>query len=191
MASSARVLVYIACSLDGFIAGPGDDLSWLPGADGSEGTELPPGSDPGALGFAEFLSEVGALLMGRRTFDVVQGFGGSSPFAERPLLVATHRPLPVAAPHVRAVQGDITELVAHARSAAGARNVYLDGGNLIRQALDARLIDELVVTLVPVVLGQGHALFAGAEKRHSLELLGQYRYGRNLLQLRLRPAPAA
>ncbi len=183
-----RVRVYIACSLDGFIAGPGDDLSWLPGADG-EATSESFGTDQGAggLSFEDFMSDVGALLMGRRTYDVVVGFGGAWPYGERPVLVATHRPLQPAATHVRPIDGDVSTLIATAQQAAGEKDVYLDGGNLIRQAMDAGLVDELIVTMAPVLLGRGHALFAGVTKRHTLQLLGHDDFGGGMVQLRYRP----
>ncbi len=132
------------------------------------------------------MAGVGALLMGRRTFDVVQGFGGDWPYGERPVLVATHRALAAGRPEVRAVAGSISELVAAAREAAGGRDVYIDGGELIRQALDAKLIDRLIVTLVPVVLGRGQPLFAGVVQRQALELEGSYRYAGSMVQLHLR-----
>ncbi len=184
MSSSSKVIVYIACSLDGFIAGDDDDLSWLPGAtpDGEEAPEV----DPTAVQFEPFISSVGALLMGRRTYDVVKSFGGEWPYGSRPVLIATHREIVDAPEHVSAVDGDIESMVAAAKKAADGKHVYLDGGNLIRQALDANLIDELIVTLVPVVLGSGHSLFAGA-KRHPLKLISQHRFSDQLTQLVLRP----
>lgn len=197
MTGNTRVRVYIACSLDGFIAGPGDDLSWLPGADAASKSQDSPDagvtadSDPGALGFDAFLADVGALLMGRRTYDIVMGFGGAWPYGERPVLVATHRPLEAMHPSARRVSGDIAQMVAAAREAAGGRDVYLDGGNLIRQALDAGLVDHLIVTMVPVLLGEGHPLFAGVTRRHTLELTGHYRYGGNMVQIHARPAGTA
>jgi dihydrofolate reductase len=90
---------------------------------------------------------------------------------------------------VRAVQGTIAGLLAEARAAAGDRDVYVDGGDVIRQALDAGLIDEMVVSIVPVVLGAGHPLFAGAQRRHALELVDA-RPGKTLVQLTYRPARA-
>jgi dihydrofolate reductase len=183
---AARVRVFIASSLDGFIAGPNDDLSWLP----------PIPSEPGRdFGYAAFMAEVGALLMGRRTFDVVAGFTGEWPYGDRPVLVATHRPLPSALPSspasVRSVTGPIDELIAAARVAAAGRDVYLDGGALIRQALDVELIDELIVTLVPMILGAGHPLFAGAERRHALELVEHTAHEGGLVSLRYRPRHAS
>jgi dihydrofolate reductase len=175
-----RVRVFIASSLDGFIAGPDDDLSWLPDPE--------PGQDHG---YGAFMADIGALLMGRRTFDVVMGFGVEWPYGERPVLIATHRAMPQAPASVRAVTGSITELVALALAAADGRDVYIDGGNLIRQALDAGLIDEMVVTLIPVVLGAGYPLFAGAQQRHSFELVDLTQFAGGLISLRYRPRRAS
>lgn len=176
-----RVRVFIASSLDGFIAGPNDDLSWLP----------QPSSEPGGdFGFGAFMAEVGALLMGRRTLDVIVGMDGAWwPYGERPVLVATHRKLPSAPASVRAVSGPITELVAAALEAAAGRDVYIDGGDLIRQALDAGLIDDMIVTLIPMILGAGHPLFAGVQHRRALELLEHTAHPGGLISLRYR-APA-
>lgn len=167
--------MFIACSIDGFIAGPDDDLSWLP----------EPTQDD--HGFGEFFADIGALLMGRRTYEVLEGFDGPWPYEDRPVLVATHRPMSPSQPTIRPVEGDITALVEQAREAAGDRDVYLDGGVLIRQGLDARLVDEITLTLVPVILGQGAALFTGAQRR-SLELVSSKTSG-DLLQIVLRPQP--
>lgn len=182
---SERVRVYIACSLDGFIAGVNDDLSWLPGAAGND--EALPSEPTSGVGYDEFIGHVGAILMGRGTYDVVQGFGAWY-YGDLPVLVATHRPLTAVNEHVRAVDGDVGTLVALAREAADGKDVYIDGGALIRQALDAGLIDELIVTFVPVAIGAGHPLFAGVEKRHPFDLVATHRYGRNMVQMVLKPA---
>jgi dihydrofolate reductase len=175
-AMPGRVRVFIASSLDGFIAGPDGDLSWLP--------QPEPGVQD--FGYGAFMAEVGALLMGRRTFEVIMGMIGNGPVDERPLLVATHRPLPPAPASLRALTGPIDEMVELALEAANGRDVYLDGGELIRQALDAGLIDEMIVTMIPVILGAGHPLFAGAKQRHALELVELTQFG-GLVQLRYRP----
>jgi dihydrofolate reductase len=171
-----RIRVFIACSLDGFIAGPDDDLSWLPAPEGADD-----------FGYGAFIAGVGALLMGRRTYDVVAGFTGEWPYGERPVLVATRQPL--ASPHatVRTVAGSVEVLVRAAREAAGERDVYIDGGNLIRQAVDAGLVDELTITVVPVVLGRGLPLLAGTERRHVLERVDVRTLSAGLVQLTYRP----
>lgn len=186
MSQAARVRVYIACSLDGFIAGADNDLSWLPQEDDAPD---PPGwqRDPGAIEYADFIANVGALLMGRGTFDVVQGFGVDWPYGDRPVLVPTHRPLETDVPTVRAVSGSISDLVAEALAAADGKDVYIDGGVLIRDALDAGLIDDMIITMSPTVLGSGHPLFAGALNRHPLEFINVCRYAFNMVQLHVRP----
>ena len=177
----SRVRVYIATSLDGFIAGTDDDLSWLPEGDPSavEGS--------GGVGFHEFLAEVGALLMGRRTYDVLAGFGGEWHYGDRPLLVATHRKLEPIHELVRPVTGDVASLIAQATEAAGGKDIYIDGGNIIRQALDAGLVDDLIITVVPTALGGGIPLFSGTAQRHAFELVSHEPHGAGLIQLHLRP----
>ncbi len=164
--ATPRVRVFLAQSLDGFIAGPNDDLSWLPAPDPSAAPE----DDGDDGGFRAFLGDIGAILMGRRTFDVVTGFGGPWPYGERPMLVATHRALEADVPTAHAVEGSIEAMVDLARAAAKEKDVYLDGGAHVRQALDAGLVDELTLTIVPVALGAGVPLFAGVARRHRLDL---------------------
>ena len=186
MSDSSRVRVYMACSLDGFIAGPNDDLSFLhepgPPADGPE--------EPSeALGFEAFMAQVGSMLMGRRTHDVVAGMGVWS-YGDTPVLVATTRELEPAADTVRVVRGDITSLIAQAKQAAGDRDVYLDGGNIIRQSLDAGLVDELCITMVPTLLGgEGVRLFDGLLSHTRLEFIAHHRMG-HMLQVTARVLPS-
>ncbi|MEN8376826.1 MAG: dihydrofolate reductase family protein [Gemmatimonadota bacterium] len=180
----SRVRVYIASSLDGFIAGPNDDLSWLMGPEAAN-----PGgeSDPDALTYEAFIADVGALLMGRGTFDVVQraewwGYG------DRPVLVATHRDLGDGVRDtVRAVSGSIEEMVTQAKEAASGKDVYIDGGNLIRQAAEAGLIDDLTITLAPIALGEGHPLFAGLSRPYPLKIVNHHTYAGGMVQIQARP----
>jgi dihydrofolate reductase len=174
---SGRIRVYIATSLDGFIAGPGGDLSWLP---------QPGGDAQSDYGYAAFMADVGALLMGRSTYETVVGFGGAWPYPV-PVLVASSRPLTPVHSSVRHVSGDIATMLEQARATAGERDVYLDGGTLIRQASDAGLIDELTLTIIPVILGAGAPLFAGVEQRRRFDLVSSEAFGDGLVQLRYRP----
>ena len=156
---AGRDQVYSGCSLDGFIAGEDDDLTWLP--------DPPDGSDGG---FGTFLAGIGAILMGRRTYDIVANFPTDAwLYGEVPVLVATHRSLRPIRGTVRAVEGSIDQLVGEAKEVAGGRGVYIDGGILIRQALDAGIVDEVTVTIVPAIIGRGVPLFAGASHRRELE----------------------
>jgi dihydrofolate reductase len=179
---TSRVRVYIASSFDGFIAGRDDDLSWLPHGEGETAT-------PGALDYDTFITDVRALLMGRRTYDVVRRREVPWPYGPRPVLVATHRSLDPHPPEtVRPVRGTIGELIRMAKEAAGQGDVYLDGGTLIRQAAEEDLIDEFTVTLAPIVLGTGHPLFAGMRTQYHLEIVSHHSFTSGMLQVRARPA---
>ncbi len=173
----SRVQVFVGASLDGFIAGPKDELDWLGGSEGDTPDT-----------FAPFFLTIGAVLMGRRTYDVVAGFAsGVWPYGDTPLRVATSRPLTPMRASVSALSGSIQELVAKAKELAGDRDVYVDGGRLIRATLDAGLVDAITVTVVPMVLGEGIPLFAGVQRRHPLKLIGQRTVGDAGVELRYEP----
>lgn len=179
---TGRVRVYLAMSLDGFIAGEGDDLSFLSDAE-EDHRPL-----DGALSYEEFFADIGALLMGRRTYDVVRGFDVPWPYGDHPVLVASTRDLDADPPAgVRRVEGGIESLVAEAKAVAGGRDVYLDGGALVRQACAAGLVDDLTLTIAPTALGSGHPLFAGLSERYPMEIVGVHRFSGGMLQLRLVP----
>ena len=186
-----KVRVFIASSIDGFIAGPHDDIAWLeaprpPWAPMASGRWADAPGD--AATYDDFAADVGAILMGRRTFDVVSSMGGDWPYGETPVLVATGRPLEGAPATVRSASAPIANLVDEARALAAGKDVYVDGGSVVRQALDAELIDQAIVTLHPTVLGAGHPLFAGAEQRHHITITDVRRYGDGMVQLTMEPA---
>lgn len=174
---AGRVRVFLALSLDGFIAGEKDDLGWLP----------EPAEGIGDGGFSTFLEEVGALLMGRRTYDVVSRFEGPSPYGERPILVATHRTLDHPLPTARPVSGSIEQLVALGLTEAQGQDLYLDGGDLVRQAAEVSLVDEFCLTLIPIILGKGISLFHGLGRQRKLELLNRQDLPGGIVQLTYRP----
>lgn len=178
----SRVRVYLGCSLDGCIAGPEHDLSFLheyapdPNAPASRG-----------LSFEAFLADVGAILMGRRTYQVPLDYDAWH-YGSRPVLVATHHPLPPAPQGgvSRPVEGPIASLVELAREAAGGKDVYLDGGDLVRQALDAGLVDELCLTFLPIVLGPGIRLWDGLRGRTDLSFGEPVSHGGGMIQVTAR-----
>jgi dihydrofolate reductase len=177
MESAPRVRVFLAMSLDGYIAGLDNDLSWLH-REGAQDT------------FTPFMAGVGCMLMGRKTHDVVAAMGGPAwaAYGDTPVLVATNSPLlQPAAPTVRAVGGPIEELIAHAKAeaAAGGKDkcVYLDGGALVRSAMDAGLVDTLTLTVIPVVLTAGVSLFTGIASRVDLTLTSSKEIGGGMVQL--------
>jgi dihydrofolate reductase len=142
-------------SLDGFIAGPGGDMSWM--------TEhLGPNPEIEAL-----IEDIGSLLVGRRTFGGDDPYKGvadreGKPFGggwEGQQFVLTHHPPEVAVPGVTFVS-DLDTAVAEAKAAAGEKYVNVLGASTAMQCLDAGVLDEIFVSFVPVMLGDGVPLFA-------------------------------
>lgn len=145
------VKVYLATSLDGFVARSDGSLDWLP-----QPGEMPEGED---FGFGAFLAGVDLLAVGRRTFETVRGFG-EWPYGNLRTEVLTSRPLdiPAGLGQVSRAGGEPEELLARwAQEGVGA--VYLDGGETVRRFLAKGLVDELTLTRVPVLLGTGRSLF--------------------------------
>ena len=184
-----RTVAYLATSVDGFIAGPDDDLAWLsePRTSGLPvAADAWAARDAGGLGFEDFLARVGCLLMGRRTYDVVARFDGPWPYRDVPLRVAPTRPLAGAPPTVTAVGGKIEDLIADALAAASGKDVYVDGGQIVRMALAAGVLDDLVVTMLPVLLGEGVPLFDAVVRRTELTVVDVAKYGDGFVQIHYR-----
>ncbi len=144
-----RVSAFLALSLDGFIAGEGGDLAWLEPYNGDSQEET---------GYSALMASADTLLMGRNTYDIVSAFPERF-YGDKPVVVLTHRP---AAPreHVSFGQGALAQVLRDLWQ-AGSRHLYLDGGDLVRQGLQAGVVDELTLFWVPVTLGGGVSLFAG------------------------------
>lgn len=183
-----RVRGYLAMSLDGFIAGANDELGWL---EGDRESQLPlatgkwAATRPEGLEFDEFLGDVGCIVMGRRTYDVVESFDGPWAYGGTPMLVATSRPLNSAHPTVQAASGDIESIIAKAHDVAGDADIYVDGGVTVRAVLDAGLLDHLVLTIQPTALGEGVPLFAGLQVPAEFSVEKVDRWGPGFVQLHL------
>jgi len=142
----------VASSLDGFIADEDDNLDWLLSM---------PGGDDEANPYPAFIERVGALAMGATTYEwILQHAPGEWEYGDRPTWVFTHRELPtVEDADIRFTSGDIRTEHAAMVEAAGARNVWLvGGGELVGRFLDEDLLDELIVSVTPVLLGKGAPL---------------------------------
>ncbi|MNG96089.1 hypothetical protein D3C79_551440 [compost metagenome] len=144
-----RVSAFLALSLDGFIAGEGNDLAWLDPYNGDSQEET---------GYSALMASADALLMGRNSYETVLAFPDWI-YGDKPLVVLTHRPAEPRA-NVSFRQGELA-LVLRELWQEGARHLYLDGGAVVRQGLQAGLVDELILFWVPVVLGKGVSLFGG------------------------------
>jgi len=159
----SKAQYYCASSLDGFIAESDDTLAWLMGYQGSFEGE---GAEPRANGYDLYYEGVGALVMGSVTYEFVlnhMGDGGEWPYKGKPTWVLTSRDLPRPdgdEVDVRVENAEVSELYEEMIAAAGDRDLWVvGGGNVASQFADAGLLDDVHVTVVPVVLGQGKPLF--------------------------------
>ncbi len=155
----------MSTSLDGFIAGPDRGAaevglhSWL--TDGDTPSRVNPRFrlfQPSADFLDEGVSTLGAVVAGRRTYDESDAWGGRGPMPGLPLFVVTHRApdvVPEGTPPYTFVTGGVKAAVAQACGAAGDKDVHLMGASIVQQAIRAGLLDELVISIVPVVLGDG------------------------------------
>jgi len=147
-----KASVFVGTSLDGFMARINGALDFLP----------PGGGEP--HGYDEFMATVGALVIGRNTFDTVLTFD-PWPYGKKPVFVLSTRALPPVPPGavVEQMSGTPAEVVL-LLAARGIRHIYVDGGITIQRFLQAGLIQRLIVTRVPVLIGSGIPLFGPLQR---------------------------
>jgi dihydrofolate reductase len=165
-----KASAFIGTSLDGFIARTNGGLDFLP----------PGGGEP--HGYDEFMATVDALVIGRKTFETVLTFD-AWPYGEKPVVVLSGRPLAPAPPGaaVERMSGAPAEIVSQL-AARGIRHVYVDGGITIQRFLQDGLIQRLIVTRVPVLIGTGIPLFGRVPSDIVLRHVGTRQYASGLVQ---------
>jgi dihydrofolate reductase len=164
-------------SLDGCIARTDGGLDWLTGA-AEATTEAGP---PPEYGYEAFFASIDVLVLGRKTYETVLGFE-TWPYGDKRCIVLTHRS--VAPRHGEAFfAGTPADLVAQLAE-EGVRRVYVDGGEVVRQFMAADLIDELTLSIVPVVLGEGRRLFGPEAGEHRLQLVAVREFPGGMVQVK-------
>jgi len=171
-----EISVYIATSLDGFIARENGALDWLPGSDGA-------GNDPEDYGYRTFMDSVDALVMGRRTYEIVRGLG-EWPYGEKPVIVlsSTLAHLDPAIPATVSLRNTSPEQLCEELESAGVGHLYIDGGVTVQRFLDAGLVTRMIITRIPVLLGQGIPLFGPLKKDIPLEHVKTLAFHNGLVQ---------
>jgi dihydrofolate reductase len=166
---AVKASVFVGTSLDGFIARVNGALDFLP----------PGGGEP--HGYDEFMATVDALVIGRKTFDTVLSFD-AWPY-EKPVFVLSTRPLALApaGADVERMSGAPTEIVSQLAT-RGIQHIYVDGGITIQRFLQAGLIQRLIITRVPVLIGEGIPLFGTVEHDIALTPVWTRQYASGLVQ---------
>jgi dihydrofolate reductase len=164
------VSIFVGTSVDGFIARPNGDLDFLPAG----------GGEP--HGYNEFIATVDAIVIGRKTFETVLAMKGW-PYGEKRVVVLSSRPVDISSAGgvVEQMAGAPAEIVSQL-AASGARHIYIDGGITIQGFLRAGLIQRLVITRVPVLIGNGVPLFGSLPRDVRLRHIATRHYPSGLVQ---------
>ena len=172
-----KVTVYIATSLDGYIARADGDIEWL------HSPEYTIENETGeTMGYPELMASIDYLVMGRNSFEKVLSFPTWSYPANKVIVLSTT--LDEIPEHLKesvSVQSNINNLFAYLKS-VDAKHIYIDGGKLIQSFLKAGLVSELIITQIPVLLGSGISLFGDLDKDIHLELLKSISFKNSFVQ---------
>jgi dihydrofolate reductase len=168
----SRIVLYIATSLDGMIAGPDDDISWLFRYNDVD------------YGYARFFAGIGAIIEGRRTYDVEVKNGWEGAHGV-PTFVLTHRPPPglPSREDLHFTDEDLGRVLERVRGMTGKDIWIMGGAGVVRQFLAQRLLDEIVLSIVPTIVGEGVRLFEGSLPPSEWELVDMQRFDKGLAQL--------
>jgi dihydrofolate reductase len=169
-----KLSLFIATSLDGYIAKPNDDLSFLKLVE-KEGEDY---------GYAEFTANIDTIILGRKTYDYVLKEIGSSHYdnGQRDVYVITRTARPSVG-RTTFYTGNLTELLEQLKSDSG-KNIYCDGGaEIVNELLKSDLIDGFIISIVPVLVGNGTRLFKNGRPEQQLELVNSETFDTGLTQL--------
>jgi dihydrofolate reductase len=170
-----KTSVFIATSLDGFIAREDGRIDWLPAGE--------PSPDAEDYGYKEFIGTVDALVMGRKTYETALGFG-DWPYGKTPVVVLSGGPLDIP----KAIAETVERMslapaeVVQALARRGAAHLYVDGGATIQGFLRAGLIREMTITRIPILLGGGIPLFGKLESDVKLRHIGTRHFPSGFVQ---------
>ncbi|MEY2638877.1 MAG: hypothetical protein RIR90_359 [Bacteroidota bacterium] len=168
-----ELIVYIAMSVDGFIAGNNDDLSFLQQVE-QEGEDY---------GYADFIQTIDTVIIGRRTYDTVMRLTDQFPHADKTCYIISSKAQEPKG-NLRFYTGDLKALVALLKEIKSDKHIFCDGGaSIVQQLLRLQLVDRLIVSIIPVVLGDGIRLFGDNTIQQNLQLVHSKSYPKGLVQL--------
>ena len=148
-----QTILYIASSLDGYIAKPDGNLDWLTST---------PNPDSGDYGYEELLNRIGTLFMGRKTYEAILGFGIEWPYTTyKTYVISTQHNLLIQTPNTELLSEHWEERVRKINELSNKDSWLVGGGHLINAFLREELIDKMIITLIPQLIGEGIPLFAG------------------------------
>ena len=167
-----KVILYIAMSLDGYIAKPDGDLGFLSIVE-QEGEDY---------GYTDFIKTVDTVIVGRKTYDKVLSMGYELPYGAKAVYVIT-RSLKPSIGQVEYYMGNLKDLIHNLKSGVG-KHIFVDGGaEIVNELLNGNLIDEFYISIIPVLLGDGISLFKCGRPEMGLKLVQANHFDKGLVQL--------
>lgn len=172
MNKNRKVILYIAMSLDGYIAKPNNDLSFLNLVQ-KEGEDY---------GYAAFINTVDTVILGRKTYDWIMTQVPIFPHANNETYIITRTPK-TSIGNINYYTGNLNELVINLKSKIG-KNIFVDGGaEIVNEFLKENLIDEFIISIIPILLGNGTQLFKNKYADLNLKLVSTKQFEKGLVQL--------
>ena len=170
--NNRKLILYIAASLDGYIARPNDDLSFLDRVQ-KEGEDY---------GYHDFMAAIDTVILGKRTYDWVIKQVTEFPHADKETYVITHTERPQKG-KIIFYNGNLRALVLTLKQQKG-KNIFCDGGaEIVNELLREKLIDELIISVIPVLAGEGIRLFQNGRPEQGLELVSTKKFDTGLVRL--------
>lgn len=173
MCKKRKVILYIAASLDGYIARQNDDIGWLSAVQR-------PNED---YGYNNFIEHIDTVIMGRKTYEKVLSFNIEFPHKDKKCYVLS-KTLKGADSNVEFFNGDVKDLISKLNSEEG-KNIFIDGGSeAVREFRSKNLIDEYIISIVPMLLGKGIRLFKETDLEIKIKLVDSKLFDSGLVQLK-------
>ena len=172
MATDRKVILYISMSLDGYIAPKDNSLEFLSMVE-KEGEDY---------GYNDFVQSVDAVIIGRKTYEKVIAMGYEYPHSDKDVYILTRTAKPSIG-NFKFYTGDLSRLVNYLKGQAG-KNIYCDGGaEIANELMKNTLVDEFIISVIPILLGEGIRLFKEDRPEQRLELISSKQYEKGLIQL--------
>ncbi len=158
-----KTVLYIATSLDGFIARPDGRIDWLTSV---------PNPQTGDYGYAALLESIGTVIMGRKTYEEVIGFGVDWPYGGLDTYVVTNNSdFKILHPGIHVLTGNVKEFILSLKEHVHKDIWLVGGGQVVTQFLNDEILDRMIITIIPKIIGQGLPLFAGTPKESVWKLI--------------------
>ena len=177
MTIDRKVILYIATSLDGYIAKPNDDLGFLSIVQ-KEGEDY---------GYSDFVKSVDTVILGRKTYDWVMTQVPEFPHADKNAFIITKTARPSIG-KTNFYTGKLKDLISKLKTEQG-KNIFIDGGaEIVNEFLKENLIDEFIISIIPILVGNGTKLFKDGRPEQTLELVSTKQFDKGLIQLHYKRA---